>query len=151
MQEFRWRVSDDYGPQNLDQCVDLWERILQTQQTWAVYRDKELGGVFNFQLISPVTGVIHCMFAKRLWGHAVTVPAVKMVTAEIFRSGVNKICGYPFADNVQLLHLMRQVGYVKEGVLRQQTLRQGKPTDMLAVGILKSDFEARFNSQAEVA
>lgn len=150
MQEFRWRVSDDYGPASLDDCVAQWEQILQTQRTWAVYRGGELGGVVNFATASPVTGVMHCMFAKRLWGHDVTVPALRAVADEIFATGIHKICCFPFADNSQFLFLMRTLGGEKEGVLRAQTMRRGEPTDMLAVGLLKSEFEARWK-KAEAA
>lgn len=140
-EEFRGRVLDDYGPQNLRQFMQFWEERAGVDRRFAVYFSGELGGLFSLTPQSERVGVGHCLFRKDFWGHQFTVPALRAVLQMVFAEGYERIVSFPFADNRQLLHLVRQVGGEKEGILRQQTLRNGKPTDVMAIGILKGDFE----------
>lgn len=150
-QEFRLRVCDDFAPSTIKEFMVLWRAKLGSVRSWGVYRGEELGGVVTFEAASPVMGITHFMFKKPFWGHETTVPALEAVFGEVFESGVNKISSFAFLDNVQVLHLARQLGAQKEGVLRQQTVRSGEYVDMMAIGLLKADFEAKMATQRKEA
>ena len=140
-QEFRWRVADDFGPQTLEAFVSDWEARVLKRQTWAVYRDDELGGLITCEPESPVVGVVHLLFAKRFWGHATTLPALRLVFTEIFKSGLQKTYSPAFAENSQVMALLRQIGAKKEGVLRKHTRRGGKAVDMMIISVLAEEFK----------
>lgn len=150
IQDFRWRVSDDFGPATEAEFVSTWLERLEVQRSWAVYRDGELGGVVTAQQETPVVAIAHCLFAKRFWGHDTTLPALRLAFSEIYRDfGVSKIASLAFEDNLQLIHLVRKLGGEKEGVLRQHTQRQGKLVNMIAIGVLQADFEERCKEAAD--
>lgn len=151
MQEFRDRVLDDFGPQTLDEFVAQFRERQKRERTWAVYRGGELGGFISYEPWSPICGTSHCLFSKRFWGHETTVPALRAVYREIFAGDTRKVLSFVFSDNGQIVHLARTIGAVKEGVLRQQTQRRGQLVDMVALGLLKADFEAAEKTGREEA
>lgn len=141
IQDFRWRVSDDFAPDSLEAFVAEWQARREKQRTWAVYRGPEIGGLVTFEPWSPVAGTSHCLFKRSFWGHRTTIPALQAVYAEIFAGGCEKILSLAFKDNANILGLARAIGGQKEGVLRKQTRRRGELVDMIAIGLLKEDFE----------
>lgn len=152
IQDFRWRVSDDFGPASEEEFVRTWLDRLEVQRSWAVYRDGELGGVVTASQETPIVATAHCLFAKRFWGHETTLPALRLAFGEIYRDfGVSKIASLAFEDNKQLLCLVRLLGGEKEGVLRKHTLRKGELVNMIAIGVLRSDFEARLKAEEAAA
>lgn len=144
-QEFRWRVADDFGPKTLEEFVEKWRERERVQQNWAVYRGEELGGVITVCPMSPVVVTVHCVFKKSFWGSETTLRALRLLYTEVFKGDCTKVLSFAFRDNSQLLGLARRLGAKKEGVLRKQTRRNGKPTDMIAIGLLKEDFIAEEN------
>lgn len=149
IQDFRWRVSDDFAPATEEEFVEAWMSRLEVQRSWAVYRDGELGGLVTAAQETPVVAIAHCLFAKRFWGHETTIPALRLAFGEVYRDlGVSKISSLAFEDNVQLIHLVRKLGGEKEGVLRKHTRRQGKLVNMIALGMLREDFEAAMKQEA---
>lgn len=140
MQAFMARVADDYGPKTKDEFVDQFlsrEGVL----SWGVRRDGELGGLVTFQPVSPVTGVMHLIFKKEFWGRATTDASMRLICGDIFGRGFNKITSFVFSDNNAIIAMAQRFGGKREGLLRQQTMRGGKPADMVAIGVLREDFE----------
>jgi len=143
-EQFRRRVADDFGPKTLDEFVADWQASRDRgRRTWAVYRDGELGGLVTFDPWSPMVGTTHCLFARRFWGHETTLPALRAAYQQIFDvTGVQKLLSFAFADNRQLGVIAHRLGARTEGVLRQQTMRGGKPVDMVLFGLLREEFDA---------
>jgi RimJ/RimL family protein N-acetyltransferase len=52
-----------------------------------------------------------------------------------------RLCVY--ANNPRGLHVYEKVGFVKEGVLRQETYRESRYWDVIVMGILRSEWERR--------
>jgi RimJ/RimL family protein N-acetyltransferase len=52
-----------------------------------------------------------------------------------------RLCVY--ANNPRGLHVYAKVGFVKEGVLRQEAYREGRYWDVIVMGLLRSEWEAR--------
>jgi len=141
LQEFRWRVADDFSPQTLDAFVEDWiERAELGRETWGVWRDGELGGVVCVDKVSPIVASSHFLFKKSFWGSETTVAAVEQVFQEVFDTGIERIVSVVFRDNANVLGFARRLGFVTEGTLRKNTMRQGKLVDMVALGLLKADF-----------
>jgi len=146
MQSLRTKLCDDYAPQSLDEFLAHWER--QTCDTWGVLRDGELGGYVSFEKLTPVVGTAHILFKRSFWGFRTTIPALELVYAQAFeRSGVSKILSLVFRDNHAIRALARHVGAREEGIFRNHTMRNGKPVDMVAIGLLKGEFLSWLNSQ----
>jgi RimJ/RimL family protein N-acetyltransferase len=143
VQDFRSRVADDFAPKDLPGFMAEWaQRQAAGQQTWAVYRDGEIGGLVTFDPWSPVVGSTHCLFSRRFWGHETTVPALREAYRQIFETnGTRKLLAFAFADNYQLLGVAKKLGARREGLLRHQTMRGGRPVDMIAIGLLREDFD----------
>jgi RimJ/RimL family protein N-acetyltransferase len=144
-EEFRWRVSDDFGPKSLEEFMSQWAEA--SEQRWAVYRDGDLGGLVTASAMTPIVATSHCLFKKSFWGQETTLPALRQVYQQVFGAGFHKILSFVFRDNKQIIGLARKLGAAKEGVLRKQTLRRGKLVDMVALGLLQEDFEQCLNGQ----
>lgn len=138
-QEFRSRVADDFGPQTLHAFMEAWQA--KDQRTWGVWRGDELGGMVTVEPISPLVVSSHCLFKKSFWGHETTLPALQQVFREVFGAGVHKVFSLVFSDNHQMIGLAKKLGFVREGVLRRQTLRNGKLIDQVALGLLATEFD----------
>jgi len=141
IQEFRWRVSDDYGPKSLQEFMESWRMRAPAEHRWAVYRDGDLGGVVTCQQVSPVLTMSHCLFKKSFWGQATTIPALSQVFTQIFSAGIERIEAIVFRDNSEIIGLTRKLGFRTEGMLRARTRRNDKLVDMVMIGLLKEDFE----------
>lgn len=57
--------------------------------------------------------------------------------------GVRKLCGQVLADNSNPLTMQRKIGFVEEGVLRQQLVRDGCCVDLILVGMLQEEWSQR--------
>lgn len=141
VQQFRSRVADDFSPKTLDEFVEVEMARMTRQMTWGVYRGGELGGLIAFEPSSPVAGTSHVTFRRSFWGHKTSVPAMREAHREIFGAGYRKIVSFVFADNDAIRSLAKAAGLKVEGVLRNQTLRNGEPVDMVAFGLTREEFE----------
>lgn len=143
--DLRGRIMDDFGPRTLEEFVVWAVRTSERARTWGVWKSGELGGLVTFEAHNPVMGVSHVVFRKTFWGRATTVAALRAVYGEVFSSGIQKIASVVFEDNHAVRALARRGGAREEGVLRAHTLRGGKPASMIALGILKEEFERGIN------
>lgn len=140
IQPFQSRIADDYGPKTLKEFVDM--HLQMEAHTWGVYRDGELGGLICIEKRTPVLAQTHLIFKKSFWGRATTETAIREVYDRVFQDGVLKIGSYVFQNNHAIISLAKAIGAREEGVLRNQTMQNGKPVNMVALGLLKEDFYA---------
>ena len=141
VEEFRSRVMDDFAPQTLEEFVAQRMHCAPFEATYGVERGGELGGLIVVQAVNPHLASAHCLFKKTFWGHETTLAAVQAVFLDWFtNTGVEKITSIAFADNHQILAMVRKLGGDKEGHLYKHTLRDGKPVDQMLLGIHKKDF-----------
>lgn len=139
VQRVRRHVCDDYAPRTLEEFVDNWRE--QPGKKWAVYRGHEIGGMISVQQVSPVVAMSHILFKQTFWGWETTVPALQAVYQQVFEGGVEKIAALVFADNHNVIGLAKRLGAQREGVLRRHTRREGQLVDMVAIGLLREEFE----------
>ncbi|MEK3805829.1 GNAT family protein [Bacillus sp. FSL H8-0547] len=78
---------------------------------------------------------------KLYWGKGFGLAAMKeMLVLGFGELGLNKIWLRVEVDNEKAIKSYKRMGYVEEGVLRQDRLRNGKFVDRLRMSILKQDF-----------
>lgn len=144
VESFRDKVFDDYGPQTQREFVDQWIKAERNgRRSWSVSKRNELGGVITVSNLSPVVAEMHCVFRKEFWGHENTVPALEAVADLLLAEGIEKVTSCVTADNHGLLALLRKIGGVREGVLKDQQRRGGKPADLVIIAVHKEAYHAR--------
>jgi RimJ/RimL family protein N-acetyltransferase len=141
LQDFKDRVLDDFSPQDLPSFVTFCIELAKTAVTWGVLRNGELIGLLTFEPVNGVTGIAHAIFRKDAWGRQTTVPAITEAAESIFASGVRKVEFPIFADNHAVEAMLLKLGAVREGLLREHSMRGGKPIDMIVIGITREDFD----------
>jgi RimJ/RimL family protein N-acetyltransferase len=144
-QTFRDRVMDDFSPPTCAHFLLQMNRA-RPEDTYAVYRDEDLGGLVWLPRVSPIVAFSHVVYSRSFWGHATTLQATRQAYAAAFDAGVLKICSSSFVDNHQVRAFAKALGFREEGRRRQQTQRRGKLVDMLDYGLLKEDFYANWNT-----
>lgn len=141
IEEFRNRVMDDFSPQTLEEFVQQRMGANPYEATFGVERGGELGGLITVCPLNPYLANAHCLFKKSFWGSDVTLAACRQVFSEMFENtSIQKITSIAFADNHQILALVRKLGGNKEGHLYRNTQRDGKPADQMVLAIQKQDF-----------
>lgn len=78
---------------------------------------------------------------KSYWGKGYGMAAMKeMLDYGFHQLGLNKIWLRVDIDNQRAIQSYKRMGYVEEGILRQDRLRNGKFIDRLRMSILKEEF-----------
>ncbi len=81
---------------------------------------------------------------KNYWGKGYGLSAMTMMLLWGFHElNLNKIWLRVEVDNVKAIKSYKRVGYVEEGILRQDRLRNGEFVDRLRLSILKQEFFAK--------
>lgn len=141
MEPIRHRVMDDFSPQTVEEFVEQRMNASPFEATFGVERGGELGGLITVQPLNEYLASAHCLFKQSFWGSDVTLAACRQVFQELFENtSIQKISSIAFADNHQILTLVRKLGGDKEGHLYRNTLRNGKPADQMVLAIQKQDF-----------
>lgn len=143
IEPFREKVSDDFGPQTQEDFVSFAAAKWDTQKTWAIYVDGEMGGLITFERLSPWVGTAHWIFKPNFQGKGIAAKASAVALGEMFATGIGKLAVYPLAGNLAMGSLLIRLGFTREGTLIEQTLCNGKPTDMWVYGLTKSQFEEK--------
>lgn len=140
MKDFRNRIMDDFGPQTLDEFVTWALRMSERSRTWGVWRDGELGGLITVRQAMPALGEIHVIFRRSFWGRDTTAVSLRLVLGAVFTSNTIKVASVVFQDNHAARALARRAGFCEEGLFIGHTLRDGKPVNMVPLGITKEGF-----------
>lgn len=79
---------------------------------------------------------------KQEWNQGYATEAEKLFLAHAFRSlNLNRICAHIVADNIGSIKAAEKAGFQKEGLLREHFFKNNRYCDVMAVGILKKDWE----------
>ena len=139
---FRNQVADDYSPKTIDKFVEYeLERTRAKVLKFGVYRDGELGGCIWVEQLSDLIAEAHCVFKRDFFGQATTLPALKLMAEMIFETGIKKIKMRTFRDNSAIKSLLLNAGAHQEGILRQETVRNGKLIDILLFAFFDEDLK----------
>jgi len=76
------------------------------------------------------------------WGRGFGTDAIIQALNHAFRTlGLRRVGLITDADNARGIRCYEKAGFVPEGILRAHRLRYGKPIDMLAMAILREEWE----------
>ena len=109
----------------------------------ALKHDDRLIGTCGFNDWSPAHRWAELGFdlARPLWGGGLMREALPEVLQWGFRQGqLNRIHAFVRVDNARSEHLLKRVGFVREGCLRGFRVCRGEPHDFYVYGLMRSDW-----------
>ncbi len=102
--------------------------------------DKVIGriGAFRQENIHRQTAEMGYYIAEEYWGKGIMTEAVKQLCASVFEnSDIIRIFAEPFAHNTGSCRVLEKAGFVYEGTLRSNAVKNGKLLDMKMYSLLK--------------
>lgn len=106
--------------------------------------DKAIGsiGVFRKENIHSRTAEMGYYVAEPYWGKGITSSAVSQTVAYVFENtDMMRIFAEPFSYNMASRRVLEKNGFVSEGILRENAVKNGKTLDMVLYALLKRDYE----------
>jgi [ribosomal protein S5]-alanine N-acetyltransferase len=118
-----------------------WVASQPSPTVWAIEAGGEAVGGIGIELhsdIERVSAEIGYWLGEQVWGRGVATEALRAVTAEAFdRYELTRIYAVPFADHRASIRVLEKAGYVKEGVMRQSAIKEGRIRDQALYAIYK--------------
>ena len=102
--------------------------------------DKVIGsiGAFRQENIHRQTAEMGYYIAEEYWGKGIMTEAVKQLCSSVFEnSDIIRIFAEPFAHNTGSCRVLEKAGFVYEGTLRSNAVKNGKLLDMKMYSLLK--------------
>ena len=97
-------------------------------------------GAFRQKNIHKHTAEIGYYIAEEYWGKGLMTEAVKQICSYIFdKSNIVRIYAEPFSYNKASYRVLEKAGFLYEGTLRSNAIKNGKTIDMLMYSRLKTD------------
>ncbi|KAJ3688616.1 hypothetical protein LUZ61_017780 [Rhynchospora tenuis] len=105
------------------------------------------GRSVGFVMVHPVPGEesrrasMGYALAHEYWGRGIATAAVKKVVGEIFNewSRLERLEAQVEVENARSQRVLEKAGFVKEGILRNYRVIQGKGRDMIMYSFLRTD------------
>ena len=95
-------------------------------------------GVFRKDNVHRLTAEMGYYVAEEYWGKGIMTEAVKQMCRYIFSStDIVRIFAAPYAINVASCRVLEKAGFVYEGTLRNNAIKNGCLVDMMMYAILK--------------
>ena len=80
---------------------------------------------------------------KNFWGKGYGTEAMRTTVKFCFQDlNLNRVTLGVNADNIQAIKAYKKVGFVQEGVLREDVIRDGKKYNWILMGLLRKDFKS---------
>ena len=118
-----------------------WLAKQPSPTVWAIEVNGEAAGGIGIELQSDVERVsaeIGYWLGEALWGRGIATEALRAVTAEAFtRYDITRLYAVPFADHPASVRVLEKAGYVREGLMRQSAIKEGKVRDQLLYATYK--------------
>lgn len=112
-----------------------------SQYAWAITADgKVIGsiGVFRRDNIHSRTAEMGYYIAEAHWGKGIGTVVVKQACNYIFENtDIIRIFAEPFAYNTASCRILEKAGFVLEGTLRKNAVKNGKMIDMKMYAVIK--------------
>jgi len=111
---------------------------------WAITVDGAVAGsvgVFRKDNIHRLTAEIGYYVAEEYWGKGVMTEAVKQACCYIFaHTDIVRIFAEPFALNLGSCRILEKAGFVFEGLMKKNAIKNGVLLDMKLYALLKEDY-----------
>lgn len=96
-------------------------------------------GAFRQKNIHRHTAEIGYYIAEEYWGKGLMTEAVKQICSYIFdKSNIVRLYAEPFSYNKASCRVLEKAGFLYEGTLRSNAIKNGKTIDMLMYSRLKN-------------
>lgn len=102
--------------------------------------DKAIGsiGVFRKDNIHSKTAEMGYYIAEKYWGQGIGTRAVKLVCNYIFENtDIIRIFAEPFAYNIASCRILEKAGFLYEGTLRKNAIKNGVVLDMKMYSLVR--------------
>lgn len=118
-----------------------WLTKQHVPTVWAIEVAGEAVGAIGIELHSDVERVsaeIGYWLGPGYWGRGIATEALTAVTTEVFaRFEITRLYAVPFADHAASVRVLEKAGYVREGLLRQSAIKNGRIRDQLLFAAYK--------------
>lgn len=137
------RLKDYYGS-------DLSDRR-RSAYRWMVALGDEVIGTVSAMNPSWSMGYIEIgyMLAERHHGHGHGTRAVALLTDKLFReTDLHRVYATVSVENAASMRLLERLGFMREGMMREHYLIQGRRVDEVIFGVLRREWEPRASRRA---
>lgn len=103
--------------------------------------DRAIGsiGVFRQQNIHSQTAEMGYYIAEEYWGNGIMTEAVMLTCKYVFdNSDIMRIYAEPFASNIGSCRVLEKAGFLCEGTLRSNAVKNGEIKDMKMYALLRN-------------
>jgi ribosomal-protein-alanine N-acetyltransferase len=136
----RDRFPYPYGIEQARTFLD-WITKQPSPTVWAIDVARAAVGGIGVELhsdIERVSAEIGYWIGQSHWNRGIATEALRAVTAEAFkRFEITRLYAVPFADHAASIRVLEKCGYVREGVMRQSAIKDGKIRDQLLFATYK--------------
>ena len=113
---------------------------------FAIAADGVLAGGIGYTRRTDVERVgaeIGYWLGREFWGRGIATAALRLVTAHAFAAHpeLRRLFAVPFASNAASARVLEKAGYVREGIMRQSVIKDGRVQDQFLYAILRTDVE----------
>lgn len=129
------------GPLTLDMVNYRFEIGRKVGElSWLISNDQGApAGIVCFQREYPWKGRLHGVcFGRGLMPPERKRDALKVIIADIFKLGVDKISAQYFAHNKHIARFLADLGFTEEGYLKGETRQHGEAVDVVQVARFKA-------------
>jgi ribosomal-protein-alanine N-acetyltransferase len=127
------------------ELIDFFDESFELERAirWGITRKSDglLVGTCGYVWLRTYRGEIGYELARPYWRQGIMTEAVDAIVDFGFRElGLNRIEALTMVDNAASVALLRKVGFVQEGILRQHDYFKGKFHDMRLFALLRDDY-----------
>jgi [ribosomal protein S5]-alanine N-acetyltransferase len=119
-----------------------WIAKQPSPTVWAVDVGREAVGGIGIELhtdVERVSAEIGYWLGESFWGRGIATEALKAVTVQAFKDfQITRLYAVPFADHIASIRVLETAGYVREGLLRQSAIKEGRIRDQALFAAYKS-------------
>jgi [ribosomal protein S5]-alanine N-acetyltransferase len=127
-----------------------WLKTVRQQdpeQTWAIASSQEvIGGIGVHQQldVNRQSAELGYWLGEPFWGKGIATAAVRATVAHAFsRFDFNRIFAGVFEYNMASARVLEKAGFIREGVMRQAVVKDGKTVDQFLYSVLRREWESR--------
>lgn len=122
---------DDFSPKTKAQfMVELGLRVTR-EITWAIHYDDRIVGYLAFKPMNPIFGQFHgLVIDPEFRGRGIGTEAFTAALTELIEQGFKSFLVMPYADNLPILKVIRNVGFRESGRILHATERDGDPVNL---------------------
>jgi len=134
-------LSDDYSDENLlDEIINIAETNFPF--FWVILKGEEFAGFVFLENIIGNGNKLHSAeittcFKPEFWGDFTKKAAKKFIRYCFKKYGFKKLKAKVFKENVRTASILRAAGMSFEAELKSETMKNGKPQDILIYSVIK--------------